>query len=491
VINKQPAGPSVLTKRTVLGAAWTLPTSLGSRVIGLIGTLILARYLTPSEYGDVAAAAILTTTAGSVTTLGVGIYLVANKDISPIEVFHASCWFLITGVIAIGAVWAFCGPLGTWFGAPDIGRYMPVFVSAMLLERVTFVPERMLVRRLKFAKLSISRGFGELAYTFVSVGLAAVGIGAMAVAWGNLARSSVRFLMIVPAVDWHDWLEPHPLKLEPLLKITKYGGNVALAAVATFGMRRWDNLLVSRYFGPAVMGAYNYAYNLADTPAVAIGEQMSDVIGASFPHVEGQRRTTALVRSCVLVSMIMLPLAIGLAVVAPTVVATFFDQEWASVGGMLVFLSVLAAPRPLANILQSYFYASGRPTTVLVIEWASLFAIVIAISTIGRLGIYWTCAAVGIVFVLRTLASMGAVARSDGTSLKSFLLPMFRPFAACMVMTAVLLALRPGLADLRPATRLMIEVTAGASAYVLSVLVVARAESRDLLTLAQSVFTRK
>ena len=70
---------STLRQRAVRGAAWTLPTSVASRAVGLLGTLLLARYLAPDEYGVVMAASIAATTASSVTTFGIGIYLVANR----------------------------------------------------------------------------------------------------------------------------------------------------------------------------------------------------------------------------------------------------------------------------------------------------------------------------------------------------------------------------------------------------------------------------
>jgi lipopolysaccharide exporter len=272
--------PSSLTRRTVRGVAWTLPTSLGSRAIGLVGTLLLARYLVPAEYGEVSAAYILTLTATSVTTFGVGIYLVANRDVSRAEAFHATCWFLATGAAGMAIVWALDGPLGAWSDAPHVGRFMPLFVVSAMLDRIGFLPTRMLVRKLRFGWLSLARAASEVTYTVVSLGLAAHGVGAIAIAWGNLARSALRFVAVVPAVDWREWLEPHRLRLATMAKIVRFGVNVSVASIATFAMRRWDNLLVSRYFGPGVMGAYNYAYNLADTPATAVGEQMSDVIGA-------------------------------------------------------------------------------------------------------------------------------------------------------------------------------------------------------------------
>ncbi len=491
-MNEPPAvAPPSLTQRAVRGVAWTLPTSLGSRIVGLVGTLILARYLAPAEYGEVSAAAIVTVTAFTVTTFGLGIYLVSNRDVSRAEAFHATCWFLGTGVVALAGVWALSGPLGVWADAPDLERYMPILVLSALLDRFVFLPERMLVRKLRFGWLSLARAAGELTYTGVSLGLATAGVGPMAIAWGNLARSGLRFVTIVPAVGWREWLEPHRLRLATMLKIVGYGVNVSIASIASFAMRRWDNMLVSRYFGPGVMGAYNYAYNLADTPAVAIGEQMSDVIGATFPHAEQEKRAAAAVRACTMVSLIMFPLAFGLGAVAEAVVHTFFSQKWESVGTMLVFLSILSAPRPMAHILQSYFYACHRPRVVLYLEWASLVAIVAAISTVGRLGITWTCASVGVVFVLRTLALVWTASRLDGVPMGRFLLPLLRPLAACVVMVAAILLVQPGLRGLSPAARLGIEVGVGMLVYAAGALLIFPAATRELLGLVRSALFRR
>ncbi|HEX2458093.1 MAG TPA: oligosaccharide flippase family protein, partial [Vicinamibacterales bacterium] len=477
---------SSLRQRVVRSAAWTVPTSVGSRAVGLLGTLLLARYLAPTEYGVVMAAAIAATTASSATTFGVGIYLVANAKISRAEAFHASCWFLATGVAAVIGTMMLGGPLGRWSGAPGLAEFLPVLMLSTLLERIVYVPERLLVRNLRFGWLSVARAGGELTYTAVSVICAAQGGGAMAIAWGCLARSAVRFVAIVPAVGIREWLEPHRLQLATFLRIVGYGLNVSVASIVTFGMRRWDNLLISRYFGAASMGAYNYAYNLADTPATAIGDQLGDIVAASFPHVDQRRRAAALVHSCTMVSMIMFPLSIGLAAVAPTVVDTFFDSRWSNVGAMLMSLSALSIARPLGSILASYFYASRRPSVVLWLECASLMALVAAISTLGRVGINWACGCVGMVFVLRTLAGMWMVRRLDGVLISEFLLPMMRPLAACIAMAAGVSVARLALAGLTPPIQLLVEIAVGATIYIGAALLVARSQCGELLSAVRS-----
>jgi PST family polysaccharide transporter len=461
-----------------------------SRGIGLAGTLLLARYLPPYDYGVGMAAAIAVMSASTVTTFGVGIYFVAEPGISRAAAFHASCWFLATGVAALTIMMTLGDSLGQWSGAPELAALLPVLVGATLLERIVYVPEKILVRDLRFDWLSVIRTAGELTYTIVTVSVAALGGGAMAIAWGSLARSAVRALGIVPAVDIRDWLEPHRLQLATFRRIAGYGLNLTATSIAAFGMRRWDNLLVSGYFGAGAMGAYNYAYNLADTPAAAVGDQVNDVIAASFPRLDPRRRAKALVRACTMVSMIMFPLSIGLAAVAPTVVETLLDPRWADVGAMLICLSALSAARPLTAILASYFYASGRPSAVLWLEWGSLIAVVAAMSTVGRAGVNWACVCVSIVFVLRALAGMWLVSRQDGLQISEFLLPLMRPLVACFAMAAGVRVAQLALDGVTAPVRLLLEITLGAAIYAASVSLIARSNCRDLLSVIRSAVSR-
>src|SRR5262249_29310146 len=178
--------------------------------------------------------------------------LVANAEISRADTFHASCWFLAIGLAASLSTLALAAPIERWSGAPGLAAFLPGLTIGALLERAAYVPEKLLVRQLRFGWLSLARAIGELLYTAIAVTAAACGAGAAAVVWGPLARAAFRLAALAPAVDVRDWLEPHRLRLPTLLRIVGYGTNVTIASVASFGMRRWDNLLVSRYYGAAV-----------------------------------------------------------------------------------------------------------------------------------------------------------------------------------------------------------------------------------------------
>jgi PST family polysaccharide transporter len=458
--------------------------------VGLVGTILIARYLLPAEYGEVSAAAIVTTSAHTLTTLGLGIFLVTRPHASRSEWFHASAFYLATGAVVFTLVWLLAAPLGAWFDVADLPKYLPLLLLSIALDRIAYVPERVLVRDLRFRWLSLSRAVGELAYTGVSLGLAMAGIGAMAIAWGNVARSAVKCLAMVVRVDWREWLEPHRLHLKPVVEIVKYGANVGLTNAANFAMRRWDNLIVGRFYGPAVMGAYNYAYNLADVPGVTVGEQLTEVVFAALPHVERAKRADAMLRAVRIVALVMLPLALGLGAVGPTVTSAFFDQRWAGIGYMLALLSVISATRPIAGTFQSYLYACERPTLVLVVHWMGFVGLVGAMFLVGRAGMGWTCVAVGAAHVVPLVASIWFVRGIERLSWAVLLRPIVGPLLVTVAMVLAVLAVRPALSGWAPVQRLVVEIAVGGVVYVVGAMLTLRSTVDEVLSLVRSALHR-
>ena len=69
-----------LVKQTVRGALWTITAGMGSRAIGLVGTLVLTHFIAPADYGEVAVAAVLVLTANQLSTVGLGQFIVSRPD---------------------------------------------------------------------------------------------------------------------------------------------------------------------------------------------------------------------------------------------------------------------------------------------------------------------------------------------------------------------------------------------------------------------------
>src|SRR5262245_21172121 len=134
---------------------------MGSRAIGLVGTLVVTRFLSPAEYGEVTVAAVHVMTANQFSTIGLGQYIVAHPDAPRGAAFHATVFHVLLGVAALLVLFAFAGKLGMAVDAPAMTRFLPGLALGMLLDRIAFVPERVLARDLRFGALGVTRAAAD------------------------------------------------------------------------------------------------------------------------------------------------------------------------------------------------------------------------------------------------------------------------------------------------------------------------------------------
>ena len=488
----------VSATKAASSVAWTIVTSIGSRGIGLVGTLVLTRYLAPDQVGEVSAASVIVLTLDMFLTFGVGMYVVANKDVGREVFFHATAIHVASGLAAAMLSVALARPLAPLFEAPQLASYVPGLALAQLISRVAFMPERVLVRQLRFRRLGLSRAMAEIALPVVAVATARAGAGGFALVYGGLARAVMELAMTAPAVGWREWAQPTRLHGATLKRLIGYGTWASIGNLAVVAMRRWDNLVVSSLYGPGVMGAYNLAYNLADVPSIQVGEQITDVLLASLANMDQPRRIGALTRASGLLALLLFPLAIGLGAVAPEVTRTFLGARWYLVGPMLTILSGLAIVRPLTGAVHSYLQVRLRVRVVTAIEATTALAMVALLLTMGRISPLWACGAIGVAFTARLLISLALLHWLEELPVAPILARQWRPLVAAVPLVAAIWGLRRlfdahGLGaahGIHAAPQLAAEVAAGGLAYAAAALMVAREASRDLLDLARRVARR-
>jgi lipopolysaccharide exporter len=316
----------------------------------------------------------------------------------------------------------------------------------------------------------------------------------MSVVIANIGRAIARLVVTLAATKPAEWLTPAPFSMESMRKMLGFGIPFSIGASAGFASRRFDNALVSSLFGAEVVGMYNLAYNVADVPAVQVGEQIGDVLLPSFAHMDEAQRKDALVRSTGLLGLVVFPLAVGLGAIAPTLVHALLRAEWADVGPMLSALSALSVVRPVGWTIMSYLQARDQPRAIMFLELLKLAAICVLILTLGRMGPIWACIGVGVAFTAHSIASMWVVRKLDGIPIWGLLGRSVPPLVACLPIVAGVLGIRYVLHHAGIESRfgnLIVEIVVGAVVYVGSALLFARRASADFINLLRNAIKRR
>ena len=479
--------PAPVGQAVVRGSMWLIATGMMSRALGVVGTLLLTHFIAPEVYGAVADAVIVTFTISLIANVGIGVYVIAHPEAGPEELFHATVIHVGLAVLFLIPLAIFGKPLGVLFGAPDMHVYLPGLMVVVMCERLNMLPERLLIRRMRFGVISIQRAGAEVLYTLVSVLGAAFGMGGMAIVAGNVVRSAVRVPFLLWLVSWREFLRPTRLRREILARIVRFGLPISLGQLVGFGIRRWDNLVVSHLHGVGAAGAYNLAYNLADIPAVQVGEQITDALQVSFARGTEGDPLRRLLASLGMLAFIMTPMAVGLGLIAPTLAGVFLGGRWEQVGPMLTWLAVISFPRPLSGAVVSYLQVQGRQRVYLAIELFTLGMLLASLFTLGRLDPIAACIAVGGTFVVRLLAVGFVLWKLDGVKLRDFFAPQLPPVAASLVMAGAVVVVRIALVRVGApeALSLGLQIVVGVISYGLGAWLFARETSRQFLSIVR------
>jgi PST family polysaccharide transporter len=485
-----------LAHKAARGALWTIVSSMGGRAVGVAGTLVMTRFLYPHQIGEVADATVLAMTANWISIWGFGQYaVVKGRGADAAEVtWHATVSYAVLGAISLGLMALFGGRLAAWFGAPGAAAFVPGMALALFIQRLGAVPERVLTRQLQFRPSGTALIAGEATFTAIALTLAASGMGAMSIVIGKIAQSCVAVAILVRAAGFASWATPTRLSRARFLDMLSFGVPLAIQNIAGQASRYWDRLAISSYFGTAATGAYNMAYNLADIPAVQVGEQIALVLMPSMAQLPPERRPHALERATALLSLIVFPLAVGLGLVAEPLIALILPaNQWQEVAPLLAVLACLSVFRPITWVLSAYLEAESKTNRLMLLEVGKVIVLLSGIAALSRYGLHAAASAVGIAFGVNALAGVALVVR-EGPSPMRLLSGFVRPLAACAVMAACALAVRALLVQLGcelAAVQLAAMVVVGAVAYVGAALVICRETARDLLDLGRKALLRR
>lgn len=473
-----------VSKRATRGAMWSVGASTGARVVGLIGTLYMTRLLAPEVIGEVSAGMVIAQTTNWVSHWGFNQYMVVHGPKGAEETWHVAMVNLVFGLIGLCAIAGTGELFAPVFNAPHLASYLPGLTLSVLIRRFGAIADKILVRDMRFRELAIASGAGELIFSVSAVTLAATTtLGGHAIVVGNIIQSVVTTGLIF-AYTGFGWLKRTPWRWDRVREILRFGIPLGFAQLFNFATRYWDNLAFSGFFGTRVVGFYNMAYNLADIPAVQIGEQMSGVLLPAMGSLDEAARKDAAVRSTGLMALAVFPLAVGLGAVSKTLIAVLLNDEWQGVAPLLTVLSVLSVVRPMGWGITAYLYSHSRTRPLMYLELLKLVLLGACIVGFSPLGPVWTAGSVGIAFGLQAVVQVIYVIRVDGFPAAPLVAAFVRPLLACGVMVAAVLGARAGLLEAGlddPRLLLPIEIVAGAIAYVAAALVLARSIARDFL----------
>ena len=476
-------------RQAAAGAMWTIGLGLASRLVGLVGTVIVTHFLSPAVMGEVAAATVLAFTANWMTAWGFNQYVIVRGNEGHEAVFHATVMHLVFGFAGLLLVLLVGGSLSAFLRAPNLGIYLPGMVAAVAIRRLASIPDKLLMRQMRFRTVAVATATGEIAYVCLAVLLVVnTDLGGVAIVVANIVQAMVTTAIEISAEGLRTWLTPVPWNWKRVREILRFGTPLGLESLLSEASRYWDRLAFSRLFGPHATGMYSLAYNLADLPASYVGEHVASVLFPTLVRSEVSSRPRLFCRTFGLLLLITLPIAIGLAAVAHTLVELLLTAEWQPVAGFLVVLAAAGVFRPINSIAASLLMASERNSLLLAAEFTKVTVLLCGMWVLSPFGEIFSAASVALAMGLQAALLVYVLGRS-GFPTRELLQHARGPGAAALVLVAAVIATRSALdqsPDIPVLAQLAAEIFAGGVAYCVGAWIFARQAVEELIAMVKT-----
>jgi teichuronic acid exporter len=464
--------------------AWRAATNWGSQIVSWASLLIVARLLTPKDFGIAAMAVILLPYLRYLGEFGIPQTLITLRDLSEDQIAQLNTIALGLGLGCFAVACVLAWPMAAFFRSPALAPV--VIVSCISLAPLGFraVPEGLLNKEMRFGLLSWFEAIRSIIAAIATLVMAYLGWGYWALVGGNLVATFARSAMIAIARP-HRFAMPN---ISALRRPLEFGWQVLVSVVAWSSYERLDNVTAGRVLGQDALGLYAMAWNLATIPLEKITSLVTTIIPSYLAAV--QKDSVALRRYLYTLTealaLATFPATIGLALVARDLVPLMLGHKWEGAIVPLQVLSVYVACRSVVALLYAVLTAVGDARFVMFNELSALLILPSAFyvgSHWGLGGIAWGWVA-GYPFV--ALPLYWKTFKTIGMQVGEYLNALRPALSGTLVMVVGLELLKRALPSNRHVLRLVLEIGVGAITYTATLLLLHRERILSLVHLAKS-----
>jgi O-antigen/teichoic acid export membrane protein len=449
---------------TARAAVWAFLATAGSRVITLIGLILLARLLAPAEFGLIAVALVYITYAETIGDLGTGMALVywpdrrhdAAQVTFIINLVAGVLWCLLTLLLA---------PLVADFSnAPASTAVIQILGISFIVRYLGNTHDALAQKDLRFRARMIPEVALALLKAVVALTLAWAGFGAWSLVWGHLSGLIARTVLLWIIVPWRPTLTfPRDL-FGPMLR---YGRGIIAVNMIAAVAHHADLVIVARYFNTTALGLYQMATKIPETTVIVLLWVVSRVLFPAFSriHAAGESLRTPYLTATRYVASLTLPAATGLMLLADPIVRVFFGEQWMPAAPILGVLAVHAAARCVGSSGGDVLKATGRAGLLARLALLKVSIIVPALLFGATRGLLAVAVALACAELVATAIALTLATRILKVRLLTFLRVLIPSAAACGLMAITLLLFRHWINDLIPVAELAIGVVIGGLVY--------------------------
>lgn len=366
------------TGEALRGVSWVGFARILIRALAFAKTLIIARVLTPSQYGLFGIAILILVLVEILTETGINVFLVAKKG--NIDNYISTSWIvsIARGIIIAFFIILFSPLISSFFNAPEAQRLL-YFVAAVAFFRGFINPSIIKFQKeLMFKKEFVYRGLTFFIETIFSVFLVILTQKPEALIYGMICgvffEILLSFIMVKPVPSFS-------FKLPIFKEVVRFGKWITGSTIFNYFFQHGDDMAVGRMLGTSSLGIYDMAYRISLLPISDIADVVTKVTFPVYVKISNdyERLRRAFLRTLAAVTLLVLPISFIFFFFPRELISLTLGEEWIEAADVLKVLAVFAFIRAIQVFSSSVFLSIDKQNISTLISFIGMMGLIITI----------------------------------------------------------------------------------------------------------------
>lgn len=309
------------------GVFYTALSKYSSIVVSLLVTAVLARALSPSDFGIVAVATVFIVFFSIFSDLGMGAAVVQNRELNEKDLDHLFSFSVYLGLV-LALIFFLCSPLiSVYYDNGTLNPLCKILSLSILFNTVNLVPNALLLKNKRFKYIAVRTLLIQVALGVISVGLALGGAGIYALLVNPVLGALIQFAVNYRQYPRRFFFHIHKASLMKIASFSVYQFSFSFVNYFT---RNLDKLLIGRVIGLQTLGYYEKSYRLMLLPLQNVTSVITPVMHPLFAEYQDdlKMQRDKYLSIIKLLAMIGFPLSVFLYFTASELILIMFGNQW-------------------------------------------------------------------------------------------------------------------------------------------------------------------
>lgn len=473
----------MLKEKVAGGVAWSIAEKVGSMLLQMVVSIVVARLLVPEDFGVMAILTFFTALALVMVDSGFSQTLI-RKESPTQQDYHSVFAFNIAVSVVLYVVLVAVAPaVARYYELPVIADIAPVLFLLLPINALCVIQNTIFTREFRFRLLSQATFTASFVAGVVAVAMALAGCGVWSLVGQRVATLAVKTLILWVRSDWRPSLH---FTMKPVREMAPFSFRLLTTDLISSIYNNISQMFIGKIYSADTLGYFNQAQKFKDLPLTSAMQSVQSVTYPALSQIGDQREKFAESYRQVLmvVAFMLMPVMVGIVAVAEDLFALLLGEKWMPTVPYLQILCLMGLFQPLAMIAYNILKVKSNGAIILRLEIAkkALMTLILVVTIPHSVkAVAWGLVAMSFCeFVINFVASMRYASLGVWRMVRT-LLPVLLITAA---MYAAVLGMGRLMADAGVAVRLLSEIATGVVVYTLLALALrleAMGEVRSLI----------